>query len=118
MLADMVYDFRFTLSQHCLWSMTALLYMQVLQNDETCTLFTPPSGVVTVVNSTNAMLAAVRRGDHHIEIRAHLDLTVLGSNWMNPGFGEIPYSVKSIQVCVMNDWARNKLPVVAGKHIL
>lgn len=64
-------------------------------------LFTPPNRIISVVNSTNAMLAAVRRGDHHIEMRAHLDLTVLGSNWMNPGVGEIPYTVKSIQACTL-----------------
>lgn len=57
-------------------------------------------GVVTVVETAEALQEAVVAGKFHIEIRAHLDLTVLdlinGTSYI---LGEIPVTVRSIRVC-------------------
>lgn len=54
-------------------------------------------GMVTVVTTTEELRNATERGEAHIEIRDHLDLTSLPLD----GFellGEIPSTVQSIRV--------------------
>ena len=56
------------------------------------------AGEVAVVETAEALQEAVAAGKAHIEIRAHLDLTVLD---LPDGYyilGEIPRTVKSIRV--------------------
>jgi hypothetical protein len=61
-------------------------------------IFRPVIESVTVVNSSEALLAAVKRGDSHIQLRAHLDLTDMALNGASSVLGEIPWAVQSIQV--------------------
>ena len=54
------------------------------------------AGEVAVVETAEALQEAVAAGKAHIEIRAHLDLTVLDRSLSI--FGIVPETVKSIRV--------------------
>lgn len=58
-------------------------------------------GEVTVVNTAAQLLGAVLKGQQHIEIQSHLDLTKLqarASRLTDGVFGDVPASVQSIRV--------------------
>ena len=56
------------------------------------------AGEVAVVETAEALQEAVAAGKPHIEIRAHLDLTVLDKINAFAILGPIPETVKSIRV--------------------
>lgn len=51
---------------------------------------------ITLVNSSESLVAAVKRGDRHIQLRAHLNFTGVFS--VRARLGVIPWAVQSIQV--------------------
>lgn len=62
-------------------------------------MFSPAIETVTIVNSSETLLASVKRGDRHIQLQAHLNLTkVRGVHGVTSGLGEVPWTVQSIQV--------------------
>ena len=58
------------------------------------------AGEVAVVETAEALQEAVVAGKAHIEIRAHLDLTVLDliDDFYSSILGDVPETVKSIRV--------------------
>ena len=56
------------------------------------------AGEVAVVETAEALQEAVAAGKAHIEIRAHLDLTVLDLQYIYGMLGDVPETVKSIRV--------------------
>lgn len=64
---------------------------------EDLAMFEPMIETVTVVKSSESLLAAVRRGDGHMQLQAHLNLTGIGDG-LYSGIGEVPWAVQSIQV--------------------
>ena len=70
---------------------------------EELSILSPAIETVTIVNSSETLLAAVKRGDRHIQLQAHLNLTNVGGvHSVNSGFGEMPWTVQSIQVRHLN----------------
>ena len=72
-----------------MWQARTLQGMRALQQ----------AGEVAVVETAKALQEAVAAGKAHIEIRAHLDLTVLDltSDFFNL-LGDVPETVRSIRV--------------------
>jgi hypothetical protein len=58
--------------------------------------------VVTVVKGAQALQDALQRGDPHIEIQSHLDLTFLRPLQHRLLLGIVPSTVRSIRVCFLH----------------
>lgn len=59
----------------------------------------PVKDAVTVVTTAEAFVAAVKRGDAHIEVQEHLHMPEISWAAVKPNLGDIPFSVLSITVC-------------------
>lgn len=58
----------------------------------------PVKDAVTVVTTPEALVAAVKRGDAHIEVQEHLHMPKISWAAVKPNLGDVPFSVLSITV--------------------
>lgn len=58
----------------------------------------PVKDAVTVVTTADAFIAAVKRGDAHIEVQEHIKMPPVSWAAVKPNLGDIPFSVLSITV--------------------